>query len=201
MTTNYWPWWLGGLALAMVAITFPLLVGAPLGVSGAMARLLRWRREDRDGSPGCGPSTTEKGTESPKPPASEALFADEDACGTPACLPGSAATRGPDRVANLIFLLGMLIGGGLAGWAGGQTWSQARLSQEFDRLFGNGLSSVLVLFGGGILVGFGTRWSGGCTSGHGLSGCGRLQPASLMATAVFFGVAIAVSFLLERLLS
>ena len=91
--------------------------------------------------------------------------------------------------------------GGLAGWASGRTWEHAGLSPEFHRLFGTGLPSMLVLFGGGALVGFGTRWSGGCTSGHGLSGCGRLQPASLIATAVFFGVAIAVSFLLERLLS
>jgi uncharacterized membrane protein YedE/YeeE len=95
----------------------------------------------------------------------------------------------------------VLVGGGLAGWAGGQTWKNARLAPEFHRLFGNGISTVLVLFGGGLLVGFGTRLSGGCTSGHGLSGCGRLQPASLIATAVFFGVAIGVSFLLERVLT
>jgi uncharacterized membrane protein YedE/YeeE len=106
-----------------------------------------------------------------------------------------------NRVANLVFLLAVLVGGGLAGWVGGQTWKNAQLAPEFHRLFGNGLSTVLVLFGGGLLVGFGTRLSGGCTSGHGLTGCGRLQPASLIATAFFFGVAIAVSFLLESLLT
>jgi uncharacterized membrane protein YedE/YeeE len=74
------------------------------------------------------------------------------------------------------------------------------MSPEFYRLFGHDIKAVLTLFFGGALVGFGTRMSGGCTSGHGLSGCGRLQPASLAATAVFFGVAIGVSFLLERLL-
>jgi hypothetical protein len=104
-------------------------------------------------------------------------------------------------VANLVFLLAVLAGGGLAGWAGGQTWKSAQLAPAFHRLFGDGFSIVLVLFGGGLLVGFGTRLSGGCTSGHGLSGCGRLQPASLIATAVFFGVAIAVSFLLESVLT
>lgn len=104
------------------------------------------------------------------------------------------------RVANLVFLIAVLLGGGLAGWVGGQTWPNAHLAPEFYRLFGTGLPATLVLFGGGLLVGLGTRLSGGCTSGHGLSGCGRLQPASLIATATFFGVAIGVSFLLERLL-
>lgn len=37
----------------------------------------------------------------------------------------------------------------------------------------------------GFLVGFGTRMSGGCTSGHGVCGVGRLSPRSLIATAVF----------------
>ena len=89
----------------------------------------------------------------------------------------------------------------MAGWAGGQSWAHAGLSPAFHRLFGHGVGAFLVLFGGGVLVGLGTRLSGGCTSGHGLSGCGRLQPASLAATGFFFGVAIAVSFLLEKLLS
>ena len=49
---------------------------------------------------------------------------------------------------------------------------------------------------GGFLVGFGARMAGGCTMGHGLSGCGRLQPVSFAATASFFGAAIAVSIAL-----
>ncbi len=201
MTTNYWPWWLGGLALATVAIIFPLLAGAPLGVSGALARLLRWRSDGRRQLAGGNPCASE-GTASPPLAAStQGLPANASSCADHASLPDSVRTSGPDRVANFAFLLAVLIGGGLAGWAGGQTSESARLSPEFYRLFGSGISAVLILFGGGVLVGFGTRWSGGCTSGHGLSGCGRLQPASLVATAVFFGVAIAVSFLLERLLS
>lgn len=187
MTTQYWPWWLGGLLLATVAIAFPLLVAAPLGVSGALARLLRWRAEGR----------TQPGDDRPAAPAS----AGGGGCESVAGLAERGPTQGPDRVANLVFLLGMLIGGGLAGWAGGQSWEHAGLSPAFHRLFGHGVSAFLVLFGGGVLVGLGTRLSGGCTSGHGLSGCGRLQPASLAATGVFFGVAIAVSFLLEKLLS
>ena len=53
-----------------------------------------------------------------------------------------------------------------------------------------------VLCVGGVLVGFGTRLAGGCSSGHGLSGCGRLRPVSILATGVFFGADVLVSFLL-----
>ena len=113
---------------------------------------------------------------------------------------GSVADSRADWLANVIFLLSIASGGFVAGWIGGVPWGQTTLSPEFHRLFGSGVVAWGVLFGGGILVGFGTRWSGGCTSGHGLSGCGRLQPASLAATAMFFGIAIAVSFLLESLL-
>lgn len=199
MTTNYWPWWVGGLLLAAVAIAFPLLAAAPLGVSGALARLLRWRSEGADKPQDVNAATVESSP--PTPPTTERLADAGGSCEAMTSLSNPAQPGGPDRIANLAFLLAVLVGGGLAGWVGGQTWEQARISPEFHRLFGSGLPSLLVLFGGGVLVGFGTRLSGGCTSGHGLSGCGRLQPASLVATAVFFGVAIAVSFLLERLLS
>ena len=44
----------------------------------------------------------------------------------------------------------------------------------------------------GLLVGFGTRLGGGCTSGHGICGIARLSPRSIAATGIFMGVAIAV---------
>lgn len=44
----------------------------------------------------------------------------------------------------------------------------------------------------GVLVGFGTRLGGGCTSGHGVCGVARLSPRSLTATAVFLATAVAV---------
>lgn len=43
---------------------------------------------------------------------------------------------------------------------------------------------------GGLLVGFGTRLSEGCTSGHGISGLASLSTTSLSAVIVFMGVAI-----------
>lgn len=46
----------------------------------------------------------------------------------------------------------------------------------------------------GVLIGYGARWAGGCTSGHGISGCSAGSPESFAATATFFGVAIVVTF-------
>ena len=44
----------------------------------------------------------------------------------------------------------------------------------------------------GLLVGFGTRLGGGCTSGHGICGVARLSPRSIAATAIFMAVAVVV---------
>jgi hypothetical protein len=45
---------------------------------------------------------------------------------------------------------------------------------------------------GGVLVGFGTRLAGGCTSGHGICGMARLSPRSLAATVTFMVTAAIV---------
>ena len=59
-------------------------------------------------------------------------------------------------------------------------------------------SSVPVLIGGGLLVGFGTRLGNGCTSGHGVCGLARLSPRSLAATATFIAAAMATVFLVRH---
>jgi|TARA_B110000495_G_scaffold190720_1_gene193139 uncharacterized membrane protein YedE/YeeE len=46
--------------------------------------------------------------------------------------------------------------------------------------------SILILAIGGFLVGFGTRYAGGCTSGHAISGLSDLQLPSLIAVIGFF---------------
>jgi uncharacterized membrane protein YedE/YeeE len=53
-------------------------------------------------------------------------------------------------------------------------------------------SSWIVVAGAGLLVGFGTRLAGGCTSGHGVCGIARLSGRSIAATAIFMATAIAV---------
>ena len=47
----------------------------------------------------------------------------------------------------------------------------------------------------GLLVGFGTRLSGGCTSGHGVCGIARLSSRSITATLIFMGTAIVTVFI------
>jgi uncharacterized membrane protein YedE/YeeE len=58
-------------------------------------------------------------------------------------------------------------------------------------------------FGGlviaGLLVGVGTRYGGGCTSGHGVCGIARLSPRSLIATVVFMLAGFATVFILRHL--
>lgn len=54
------------------------------------------------------------------------------------------------------------------------------------------LGSTIVIAVAGLLVGFGTRLSNGCTSGHGICGIARLSPRSIMATMVFMAAAIVV---------
>lgn len=55
------------------------------------------------------------------------------------------------------------------------------------------------LFVGGLLVGYGTRTSRGCTSGHGICGVSAGAPPSLASTATFMGVGILVAHLVAAL--
>ncbi|WAJ37338.1 YeeE/YedE family protein [Pseudomonas sp. GOM7] len=58
----------------------------------------------------------------------------------------------------------------------------------------------LGLIGAGLLVGIGTRYGSGCTSGHGVCGISRLSPRSLVATLCFMGTGFATVFVLRHLL-
>jgi hypothetical protein len=59
-------------------------------------------------------------------------------------------------------------------------------------------TSWFVIAVAGLLVGFGTRMGGGCTSGHGVCGIARLSPRSIAATAIFMTTAFAVVFLVRH---
>ena len=56
--------------------------------------------------------------------------------------------------------------------------------------------AVLVL--AGLLVGVGTRYGSGCTSGHGVCGMSRLSPRSLVATLTFMGAGFVTVFVLRH---
>ena len=62
-------------------------------------------------------------------------------------------------------------------------------------------ASWTVILAAGLLVGFGTRLGGGCTSGHGICGVARLSARSITATAIFMFTAILVVALTRHVIA
>jgi uncharacterized membrane protein YedE/YeeE len=83
-----------------------------------------------------------------------------------------------NRIENLFFLVGLILGPSIYTFF---------LGQEIQITISN---SLFLLVGGGALVGFGTRLSSGCTSGHGISGISRFSLRSIIATITFMIVGI-----------
>ncbi|CAN5766255.1 YeeE/YedE family protein [soil metagenome] len=69
----------------------------------------------------------------------------------------------------------------------------------FPRSFGPAVVGLVPLAIAGVLVGFGTRLSNGCTSGHGISGSARLSLRSLVATVTFIAVGMITTFVVLHL--
>ncbi|MBN2733884.1 MAG: YeeE/YedE family protein [Methanomicrobiaceae archaeon] len=67
----------------------------------------------------------------------------------------------------------------------------------FAARFGNN-PTLRVIFAliGGILMGFGARWAGGCTSGHGISGTSQLSITSILAAIFMFAGGIATAMII-----
>jgi hypothetical protein len=113
----------------------------------------------------------------------------------------AAAPRPQSAPFGLVLLISVFLGGLIATLPSGRFALRTDMGDGYRRIVtGNPVWMVVLLFVGGALVGFGTRMAGGCTSGHGLTGCSRLRPTSLIATAVFFGAAVATSFLLRKVI-
>ncbi len=120
------------------------------------------------------------------------------------------------QVWNLVFLVGAIIGGFIAAnflsdgspivVAESTMTDLAQLgfgapdSVQPDELFGweavLSVKGFLILAIGGLLVGFGARYAGGCTSGHAISGISDLQIPSMVAVVGFFIGGLAMTFLL-----
>jgi uncharacterized membrane protein YedE/YeeE len=92
-----------------------------------------------------------------------------------------------DTAWRVWFAVGMLAAGGVF---------VALQPETFDTTARVPLGAVAAA---GLLVGVGTRLANGCTSGHGLCGIGRGSTRSILATVVFFGVAVATATLVGRL--
>jgi uncharacterized membrane protein YedE/YeeE len=111
--------------------------------------------------------------------------------------------RGPDYLKNfdrsanlwtLVFSAGIILGGFLGNFVLSSE-TIAFLPESFHSAGG----AVRLLIGG-ILVGFGTRYAGGCTSGHAITGISNLNLPSLVATIFFFVGGLAVTWGLGNLL-
>ncbi len=93
-----------------------------------------------------------------------------------------------ERAWRWLFLVGLLLGAGL--WA---------LMSPTPMVPRSGFPVSFLLLSG-LLVGYGTSMSGGCTSGHGVCGLARLSPRSLAATAVFMLAGVATTYVVRHLL-
>jgi len=96
--------------------------------------------------------------------------------------------RPGERAWRWLFLVGLLLGAGL--------WALLSPTPVTPR---RGFPVSLLLLAG-LLVGYGTSMSGGCTSGHGVCGLARLSPRSLAATAVFMLAGAATTYVVRHLL-
>ena len=94
-----------------------------------------------------------------------------------------------DGKSALLFVVGLVLGGGLWRLLGG-----ALPTPDLLKL------NVATWAFAGLLVGFGSRLGGGCTSGHGVCGMGRASPRSFVSVLIFMSVAIFVTFLMRTFL-
>ena len=95
---------------------------------------------------------------------------------------------------------GLVIGGALSAALGGgwePTWDLGR----FDQTIGwSGAGKIAWMFVVGLFIGFGTRFGGGCTSGHGIFGLSNLELPSLVTTVSFMVGGIVFTNILYRVI-
>ncbi len=181
--TQAWPWYISGPLIGLMVPTLLLLGNKSFGISSTLRHICA------------------------------------------ACVPGKINFFTYDwkkESWNLFFAAGIILGGCLAGVLLNNTapvqlsssaiqtlqqWGIQDLNElvpaelfNFNTLFS--LKGVLLIMVGGFLVGFGTRYAGGCTSGHSIMGLANLQWPSLVATCCFFAGGLIMSwFILPYILS
>ncbi|GAA4437599.1 YeeE/YedE family protein [Ravibacter arvi] len=172
-----WPWYIAGPLIGLTVPALLLLGNKPFGISSSLRHICA------------------------------------------ACFPSNISFfnyNWRDEIWNLLFVFGILIGGYIGGilLANPQDMIIAPDTREIlaagglndfsgllpPQLFGTdhlvSLKSFIFLVVGGFLVGFGTRYAGGCTSGHAIMGLSNLQWPSLVATICFMASGIAATWFL-----
>jgi uncharacterized membrane protein YedE/YeeE len=115
------------------------------------------------------------------------LAANGRIAGISGILHGLFAQPPGDRSWRFLFIAGLII----AGFA----WHFYAGPAPVREGFGLGWAAAA-----GLLVGFGTRVGGGCTSGHGVCGLGRFSLRSLVAVAVFMAAGMAATYVMRHVL-
>ena len=100
---------------------------------------------------------------------------------------GMLFQQGEERTWRSAFVAGLIVGGLML---------YGINAEYFKNTSGRGIVAVTIA---GLLVGIGTRVSGGCTSGHGVCGIGRLSARSLAATVTFMVAGMAMVALVQPL--
>ena len=177
-----WPWWLTGIAIGLMVPALLLIGNRSFGVSSNLRHL-------------CAALC----------PADVAFFKYD---------------WKRDGLWNLTFALGILIGGYIGGVLlstpepisiaaktkaqlgalGVHDFAGLAPKELFNWAALMSLPGLLLIAGGGFLVGFGTSYGGGCTSGHGVSGLANFQLPSLIACIAFFVGGILATHLLLPLI-
>lgn len=173
--TQPWPWYVSGPLIGLMVPATLLLGNKPFGISSSLRHICA------------------------------------------ACIPGRVSFFDYDwkkESWNLFFVIGVIAGGFIAANVFSATQplqinphTVALLRQQGVKDFGTLLprdvfsfSALLTLRGfifivvGGFLVGFGTRYAGGCTSGHSITGIAALQWPSLVATCCFMAGGFAMTW-------
>jgi hypothetical protein len=210
--SSYWPWWAGAVALAVVMVNFTLTTDRSFGVSSAWERVAHWRKEReldrrRDAEANIDQDMLIEALAAAAPPAPPPLRSASGADFPPADPKPSSPvhrTKTPRTtpiITQVALLVSIFLGGLAAATVTGRFTIRFDMGPTFSQVVTqNPTTMLIVLFVGGVLVGFGTRLAGGCSTGHGFHGFGRLYPASMVATAVFVGTAVVVSLLLGTVL-
>ena len=97
---------------------------------------------------------------------------------------------------GMMLVIGIVIGAFVSALLSGDFQFKAVPDMWANEVSGNGLVRFVGAVIGGVFLGVGARWAGGCTSGHGISGTSMLSLISWVAAAAFFVGGVAVAFLI-----